>query len=148
MADGSLKESELVQVGDQLKSVIMPGLSSEATTIDIENWLGPSDLESLEIVTTTVSSIVTHTSPIYVNINGDGFSGSHLLLVKRDGDVAMKYAEDIRETDLVWSTETNTWTAIESYEKLDYPNNVITISCEPYDLFFTEKSLTHDGYQG
>ena len=102
----------------------------------------------MEITTTTVIDIVSHTAPIYVNINGDGFSGSHLLLIKRDGQAIMRYAEDLKETDLIWSSETNTWSEITSYEKLDYPNEVITISCEPYDIFFTEKSLTHDGYQG
>ena len=148
MADGTIKESTDIVVGDQLKSAIIPGLSNQATTTDIENWVGTEDFSSLEITTTTVIDIVSHTAPIYVNINGDGFSGSHLLLIKRDGQAIMRYAEDLKETDLIWSSETNTWSEITSYEKLDYPNEVITISCEPYDIFFTEKSLTHDGYQG
>jgi len=146
MADGSLKESVEIQVGDTLKSAIIPGLETNFTKENVMNWIANNDLNSLEIVETTVTSVTEYTAPVFVSVNGDGFSGSHLLLTNRDGEVRMRFAEDLLESDLVWSTESNTWTNILALEKISYSNNVIGINCEPYDVFFTEKTLTHDGY--
>ena len=147
MSDGILKDAVDVVVGDELKSVIIPGLGDNFTTTEVEQWIGTSSLSALEPTATTVTSITVYTSPIYVNINGDGFSGSHLLLTKRNNEVKMRYTVDILDTDLVWGSESNSWESITSFEKIVYDNTVISINCEPYDMFFTEKALTHDGNQ-
>jgi hypothetical protein len=146
MADGSLVESVDIKVGDVLKSAIIPGLGENFTKEEVMNWVSVNGLDSLEITETTVTTVTEYTAPIFVSVNGDGFSGSHLLLANRDGEIRMRFAEDLLESDLVWSTELNTWTEIVALEKIAYSNNVVGINCEPYDIFFTEKTLTHDGY--
>ena len=65
------------------------------------------------------------------------------VLPKRNNEVRMILAKDILETDQIWSN--NQWNEITELQSIEYENNVININCEPYDIFFTENSLTHDG---
>ena len=147
MADGSLKESMDLVVGDVLMSAILPGLNSDFSVGDIVEW-SIDNLDNLEKTTTTITALETYTSSTYININGDTFSKGHLLLAKRDNVIKMLFAQDIQPSDLIWGTESNTWETIMSLEQIEYDNSVISIKCEPYDIFFTEKALTHDSFNG
>ena len=143
MADGTLKEAQDIVLGDELMSVILPGLGDVFTTESLAAWSTSEDISDLNTVSTTVNRIKTHTSETLHIINGDSFSPSHLVLVKTDNDVSMKKVSDIVETDFVWSQ--GQWNEITTLEVIEYQNNVININCEPYDIFFTENALTHDG---
>lgn len=144
MADGTLKEAQDLVVGDVLLSVELPGLGTNFSTESLLSWSASGDLGDVTLVETTIQSITTHPTDKLIVINNDGFSASHLILVKRGEDISMKYAAEIVETDLVWSYANQSWNAIEELNIIEYTHNVITINCEPYDVFFTEKTLTHD----
>ena len=80
-----------------------------------------------------------------VVINGDIFSQYHFVLVKRDGEAKFVMSADVlSETDLVYSYETSTWETIDMYEIVPVIHETVSINCEPYDMFFTERMLTHD----
>ena len=53
-------------------------------------------------------------------------------------------ADVLSETDLVYSYETSTWEPITMYEVVPVVHETVSINCEPYDMFFTERMLTHD----
>ena len=145
MADGTMKEAQDLVVGDQLKSAILPGLDQTFTAEELEQWIPPTDFNTLEIVTTTVNAITTHQVPTMYYINGDAFSNNHLVLCKRGSEIKMLRTGQILQSDLVWNHDTQTFVEILQLESVEYPVNVVNINCEPYDVFFTEKTLTHDG---
>ena len=141
-----LVEAQNLQVGDELVSVELPGLSNNATSADIVNWNTGLTLDLSNTVVTTINGIGRYINEVGVVINGDIFSGTHFILVERDSLAKFVASADVVDTDLVWDFENNVFTAITQLEKYYSPHEVITINCEPYDLFFTEKTLTHDGY--
>lgn len=141
-----LVEAQNLQVGDELVSVELPGLSNNATSSDIVDWNTSLTLDLSNTVVTTINGIGRYINEVGVVINGDVFSGTHFILVQRDGVSKFIASADVEDTDLVWDFENNVYTAITQLEKYYSPHEVITINCEPYDLFFTEKMLTHDGY--
>jgi len=144
MSDGSLKEAQDLNVGDELKSLSLPGLeNTESATI--YDWSASADLTTAENVVTTINRISTHPVDSTVRLNGDAFSPNHLILVQRAGVSTFEWAKDIVQTDLVWDYSLSAWSPITELEVLEGTTNVITINCEPYDIFFTEHSLTHDG---
>lgn len=146
MADGTMKEAQDIVLGDELASVQLPGMSDVYSTESLEAWsLIGEEVNNLPTVSTTVNRITTHTADTLIIINGDGFSPSHLILVKRDAVASMKKATEVLDTDLIWSLESNAWMPIAELTSTVYEFNVININCEPYDLFFTEHALTHDG---
>lgn len=134
-----------LQVGDELLSVVLPGLSEDGwTPQDIIDWSVDNPMFDLSnTVTTTVVDIVESTTDKIIFINGDAFSGSHRILVKRDNVAKMMAAEDMLETDMIWSATDNQWITI-SIEVVESPHQIYSINCEPYDVFFTEQMLVHD----
>ena len=50
-------------------------------------------------------------------------------------------------TDKLWSTKTNSWDDIVDLVITEIPHEVVSINCEPVDMFFTENFLVYDGYQ-
>jgi hypothetical protein len=144
MSDGSLKEAQDLNVGDELKSLSLPGLeNTESATI--YDWSASADLTTAENVVTTINKISTHPVDSTIRINGDAFSPSHLILVQRAEVSTFEWAKDIVQTDLVWDYSLSAWSPITELEVIEGTTNVITVNCEPYDVFFTEHSLTHDG---
>ena len=141
-----LVEAQNLQVGDELISVELPGLSNEATSSDIVNWSTGLTLDLSNTVVTTINGIGRYINEVGVIINGDIFSGTHFILVQRDEVARFIASADVEETDLVWDYELNQFGPITQLDKYYSPHEVITINCEPYDVFFTEKTLTHDGY--
>jgi hypothetical protein len=118
------------------------------TKEDVKNWSGnPADLAMVPDKETTIMHIGTTTAEDSVSINGEFYSGSHYMLVKRDGVSKMIASIDLLDTDELWSTDTNTWTAITELTISHIPHQVVSINCEPYDLFYTDHFLVYDGYQ-
>jgi hypothetical protein len=59
----------------------------------------------------------------------------------------MILTRDLLDTDELWSTDTNTWTPITELIITNLIHEVISINCEPYDMFYTDHFLVYDGYQ-
>jgi len=144
MADGTLKEAQDVEPGDELLSIDIPGLINTDRQSILE-WLGTGDLSLIPNTTTTVTSLTTHPTTNLININGDKFTQSHLVLIKKDGIEKFVVSSQIVESDLVWSYESSTFVPITQYEITESVVNSITINCEPFDIYFTEHHITHDG---
>jgi hypothetical protein len=145
MADGSMKAAEDVYVGDVLMSVELPEFANSYTTEELMAWTSTQDIADLTLTTTTVNKVTIHPSDKVISVNEDVFSPNHLILIKRDATVFMCRADNLTPTDLIWDYSTNGWAEISVLEMHDYDHTVITINCEPNDLFFTHSALTHDG---
>jgi len=144
MADGSLVEAQDIEVGDELMSINIPGLENTDKE-SVKTWSGNGNISITPNATTTVVSTTTHPSTIRVSINGDRFTESHLVLVKRNNVEQFVLASNILETDLVWHYETSTFIPVESYLTTNVEFDAITINCEPIDIYFTEHHITYDG---
>ena len=144
MEDGSLKEAQDIEPGDKLLSIDIPGLV-DTSRESLINWIGTGTLSLTPNATTTVTSLTTHPTTSIININGDKFTQSHLVLVKRDEIEKFVVAGQILESDLVWSFESSNFIAITEYENTELIVNSVTINCEPFDIYFTENHITHDG---
>ena len=141
-------QAENLKVGDVLVSTEVPGLGNNFTLQDIQNWEGdPSMLTMVPDKETTIMHIGTTTAEESVSINGEFYSGSHYMLVKRDGTARMIASIDLLQTDELWSADTNTWTPITELVISLVPHQVVSINCEPYDMFYTDHFLVYDGYQ-
>jgi hypothetical protein len=115
---------------------------------DVQNWTAnPSDLEMIPDKVTTIRHIGSSQAEQAVSINGEFYSGSHYMLVNRDGVSRMIASRDLLTTDTLWSSDTNSWTPIVELTISDIPHEVISINCEPYDMFYTDHFLVYDGYQ-
>jgi hypothetical protein len=143
--DGLVKADDL-EVGDTLISANINGFPYDGGPSAIGAALEWSDSNpNLELATTTVVAIYRQQSNYGVVINGDIFSQYHFVLVKRDGEAKFVMSADVlSETDLVYSYETSTWETIDMYEVVPVIHETVSINCEPYDMFFTERMLTHD----
>jgi hypothetical protein len=68
-----------------------------------------------------------------------------LILSKNsNGVVAFVRSDTITEDYQVWSLDARDWVPVTSVETIAYIEQVYTINCEPYDIFFTQNMLTHD----
>lgn len=145
MADGSMKAAEDVYVGDVLMSVELPDFANSYTTEELLAWTATQNITELPLTTTTVNKVTVHPATAVVSVNEDVFSPNHIILIKRGEEVSMKKTSELLPTDLVWDYSTEGWNEITVLEIHDYDHTVITINCEPNDLFFTHSALTHDG---
>jgi hypothetical protein len=145
MADGSMKAAEDVYVGDVLMSVELPEFTNSYTTEELMAWTSTQNITELPLTTTTVNKVSVHPASSVISVNEDVFSPNHILLVKRGDEISMKRASELLTTDMLWNYSASGWIEINILEIHDYEHTVITINCEPNDLFFTEGALTHDG---
>jgi hypothetical protein len=109
-----------------------------------------NDPENMTIVpdkTTTVTRIGLSIASVAVMIGNETYSGTHHMLAKRDGIAKMILAADLLTTDKLWSTQTNSWIDIVDLVITEIEHQVVSINCEPLDMFFTEDNLVYDGYQ-
>ena len=137
-----------LKVGDILVSTDVPGLGMSFTKQEMIAWT--NDPENLTIIpdkTTTVKMVGLSNAPVVVMINGETYSGTHHLLTKRDDVAQMILSADLLTTDKLWSTQTNTWIDIVDLVITQLDHQVVSINCEPLDIFFTENFLVYDGYQ-
>jgi beta-lactam-binding protein with PASTA domain len=134
-----------LNVGDKLLSANIDGFPYDGilyTEQDAINWSGENS--QVDIVETEIVDLRRSISKFAVVINGDLFSDTHYILVKRDNTEKFIKALEVLNTDQVWSYENQSWVNIDMLEKVEVDHEVVSIDCEPYDMFFTEKMLTHD----
>jgi hypothetical protein len=102
---------------------------------------------SVNQTTTTITSIATRNADCIIVVNGETYSDSHYIFIKRDGSSRFVNVKDLLLTDLVYSTETHDWVEVLQVDvipNVSYP--VVCINTEPYDVFYTERFLVHDSY--
>lgn len=139
-----IKQAQEIQVGDKLYSLDIANL--DPTIQGIPNFSSTEeDFQALGVVETTVVSVSSYVSDTAIVINGDIFTAPHLILAKGpDGVVSFVRSENITEEYHVWSLEERDWIPVTNVEVIAYIEQVYTINCEPYDIFFTQNMLTHD----
>ena len=139
-APGSTKLAGDLQVGDVLLGVDM-GTNSE----DWLTWQS-SDLtiDRNNIVETTIVAITREVQDQFIYIDGDLFSRSHYILVKKNGVTRFIKAVDIDTTFQIFSPETAEFVDISLVETVYMNLEKVSINCEPHDNFFTKKMLVFD----
>ena len=142
--NGLVKADDL-QVGDILLSADIEGFINSPQENSTQIALAWSDTNpNINITETTIVLINKKMSEGAVVINSDIFSNYHYILIKRDGIAKFVSSVDVLNTDLVYSYADQTWEEITTLEAVPIVHEVVSINCEPYDMFFTEKILTHD----
>ena len=134
-----------IQPGDILSSANIIGFPYENLPGAKEEALAwSSDSPVIEPAETTVVSVVKRTAEGGVLINTDVFSETHYILVKRDNLAMFILSTEVVISDKVYSYATNTWEDIINLQSENIPHEVVSINCEPYDVFYTERMLVHD----
>jgi hypothetical protein len=143
-----LVRAENLNVGDVLLSADIEGFPYdpiEGVTEQALAWT--SENPNIEFVHTTIVNITRRIGNMAVIINGDIFSQYHWILIKRDNVAKFVLSDQIVEnSDYIFDPETNTWEIVDLFELIPVNHETISIDCEPYDMFFTEKMLTHDSF--
>jgi hypothetical protein len=142
--DGLVAAHDL-KVGDKLLSANVESFPYDnlaATDIDLINWT--SENPYVHIVETEIVNLRYRTAKWAVIVDSDIFSDTHYIMVKRGEETSFVKALDLEHTDLIWSYSEKNWISISILEKVDVDHEVVSIDCEPYDIFFTERMLTHD----
>jgi hypothetical protein len=134
-----------IQPGDILSSANIIGFPYENLPGAKEEALSwSSDNPVIEPAETTVVSVVKRTAEGGVLINTDVFSETHYILVKRDNLAMFILSTEVVISDKIYSYATNTWEDIINLQAENIPHEVVSINCEPYDVFYTERMLVHD----
>jgi len=134
-----------LKVGDKLWAAHIDGFPNESlSNIDLESIDWTTDNPTITLVETEIVNIRTRIAKWAVVVDGDIFSDTHYILVKRNEESKFVKALDLEPTDLVWSYVERNWLDIVALNKVDINHEVVSIDCEPYDVFFTERMLTHD----
>ena len=137
-----------LKVGDVLVSADIPGLGVNFTKEQMEAWTqNPEGLQIVADKETTIMNIGISTATVAVMIGNELYSGTHYMLTQRNGVAQMIKSEDLLTTDKLWSTDSNSWTDITELVITSVPHEVVSINCEPNDMFFTDHFLVYDGYQ-
>jgi hypothetical protein len=142
--DGLVAAHDL-KVGDKLLSADVESFPYDnlaATDIELIDWTSESPYVNL--VETEIVGLRYRTAKWAVIVDSDIFSDTHYIMVKRGDVVSFVKAIDLEHTDLIWSYVERNWLSISVLEKVDVDHEVVSIDCEPYDIFFTERMLTHD----
>ena len=134
-----------VSAGDILYSAAIDDLPMDGVGLEeiIESWSSAAPQINTDIETTVVSISANIAMTTYV-INGNKYTNTHWVLAKRDGVARFISANEIVETDLIYSPTFADWQPIIELRISEGPELVITINTEPYDVFFTDNSLVHD----
>ena len=134
-----------IEVGDVLLSADIEGFPYEdlpGSTLAAINWSDKNPV--FTTVETTVTSITRRTAARGVVINNDLFSDTHYVLVKKGAKALFVLSTEVVMTDKVYNYSTSSWEDIKYLKTGDIPHEVVSIDCEPYDVFYTEHLLVHD----
>ena len=135
-----------LSVGDVLYSANIDGLDL-STDVPIAEYFAGWSRENPVINTaheTTVTALSAHIVDRVIVINGNKYSVSHYILVKRDGVAKFVNVTEVVETDLIYSPTFSDWQPVIELRVSEGKELVITINTEPYDVFFTDNALVHD----
>lgn len=138
-----------LSVGDILYSANIESLDlTSGLTLSeyLTNWShqNPSIDTNLE---TTIVSLSARIVDNVVVINGNKYSYSHYILIKRNSEVKFVKVYDVEETDEVFSPLFDGWQPIIELRNSAGKELVISINTEPYDVFFTDNAIVHDSHE-
>lgn len=133
-----------LQVGDVLISADIAGFPYDWTEGMGDAFSWESADPQITLTETTIQDIKLRTADYAIVINGDIFSNSHYILIKRDGVARFVLVEDVVDTDQVYDYDLGQFSDIELIGRIDEQREVVSINTEPYDIFFTENMLVHD----
>lgn len=142
--DGLVPAFDL-KVGDKLLSAdiaTFPYDNLLATNMDLIAWTAQNP--HINLVETEIVNLRNRISKWAIIVDSDIFSDTHYILVNRNDITKFVKAIDLESTDLIWSNTYHSWVPIGVLRKVDVDHEVVSIDCEPYDIFFTERMLTHD----
>ena len=135
-----------LSVGDVLYSADIEGLDL-STDVPIAEYFAGWSRENPVINSTqetTITALSAHIVDKVIVINGNKYSVSHYILVKRDGVSKFVNVTEVVESDLIYSPTFSDWQPIIELRVSEGKELVITINTEPYDVFFTDNALVHD----
>jgi len=142
-----------IEVGDQLISSTINNLSTLTSTDgnpiseDINFWADLNIYPEEEVIT-TVTAKYMHKASTVVVLDGEVFTDTHYILIKRQNVDMFIIVTDVVESDLVYSTSEKMWKEIVQLEKLENVDaEVICLNVAPYDVFFTENIMVHDSHR-
>jgi hypothetical protein len=131
-------EAKNLNVGDKVLAVDL------GENNDWLSWSTTEDLSNLPVVETTIVSLTPGVAQNFVFIDGDMFVNTHNILVKKDGVIKYLNVAQVDTTYQRYSHEHSGFVDILVVEAIDMEMEKLSINCEPYDNFFTEKSLAFD----
>jgi len=138
-----------LSVGDILYTADIEGLDlSSGQTLS--EYLGSWSTENPNIDTNLETTIVSLSARIVdkvIVINGNKYSYSHYVLVKRENIVKFVKVYEVLESDMVFSPLLDSWQPIIDFKVLEGKELVISINTEPYDVFFTDNAIVHDSHE-
>ena len=138
---GSSKPAGELQVGDKLLALNIPNPEN----VDWINWQSTdASFDESNIVETEIKSIQIVQEDEFIYIDGDLFSKSHYILVKKDNITKFIKAIDVDTSYQIFSPVTKTFVDIQLVEVVYMNLSKVSINCEPYDNFFTTKMLVFD----
>lgn len=146
---GLVKASD-INTGDNLLSIDVEEIDLNEEKANVYYWLS-STFTIKELTTTAVTRIRKVQVTDLVVINGESFSFDHLILVERDSEYEFVKAQFVKETDkiLVFKSISGPiieFTQVDNIFREHYREGVTVyeIGMEPYDVYFTERTLSHN----
>jgi hypothetical protein len=138
-----------LSVGDILYSADIEGLdlTSGQTLADyFSDWSAENPVINTNYETTIVGLSARIVDKVVV-INGNKYSYSHYILVKRENITKFIKVNEVLETDMVYSPLFDGWQPIIDLKMTEGKELVISINTEPYDVFFSDNAILHDSHE-
>ena len=152
MSDGTFKAIENIEVGDNVRSIAMSGLSQEENAWT--TWSTPIADFGSNHATAVVQSIGQRTFNAYRSINNDllKITYEHPLLSKKDDVVAYRQVQHLEVGDSLWYRDAQAnrmeWLEITSMTIEQLENEAIfdtwTIDVENEDGYFANGVVAHN----
>lgn len=152
MADDSIKLVDDLVEGDEVRSVILPGLQPE--TAEAYTDYQEPNLDGAERGTTVVQSNKPLAVVEVYELTWEGsdvtlrMTGDHPLLIRdASGTYRISQTRDLTTRDYVIDKDLNPHSVIK-VEKLQVNDTVFRVDCAPYDLFIQNELVGHNEKPG
>jgi len=150
LANGATVPVEALSVGQELKSLSLPGLAPETSRIDDYVYFQADSLDGMEPATTKVALIKKDIVPQLYAITKAGdpeplkVTPEHPLFI-RDIDGVYRFVSAAQlDKDDVLVDENGNDIAIESVDLLEGEFTIYKVDCSPYDLFVHHGVVGHN----
>ena len=135
-------------VGDVLYSADIENLDSHSNLGLAEyfaDWSETNPVINTNLETTIVGLSARIVDNVVV-INGNKYSYSHYIMVKRNEEIKFVKVYEVEFTDQIFSPMIDSWQPILELRNSEGKELVISINTEPYDIFFTDNAIVHDSH--
>jgi hypothetical protein len=137
-----------LSVGDILYSADIENLETQSglgLSDYFANWSEDNPVINTNLETTIVGLSARIVDNVVV-INGNKYSYSHYIMIRREGQVKFVKVYEVEFTDEVFSPLIDDWQPILELRNSEGKELVISINTEPYDIFFTDNAIVHDSH--